>query len=86
MEGMKTCTKCKVPKALGEFSKDRSQKDGLQYKCKGCERDYRSKHKEKIFIYGKKYYSENKEQFAIWQRDYNLKNRDRITAQQKNYT
>lgn len=33
---MKTCTKCKTPKALECFSKDKYAKDGLDFKCKEC--------------------------------------------------
>jgi len=32
----KTCTKCKVPKPLSEFSKCSTAKDGLQFRCKPC--------------------------------------------------
>lgn len=33
---MKTCTKCKVEKPVGEFSKDRSQVTELKIWCRGC--------------------------------------------------
>jgi hypothetical protein len=32
----KTCTKCGETKALEEFSKDKSRKDGLKSRCKAC--------------------------------------------------
>ena len=38
---MKTCTKCKVEKDESEFSKQTSRKDGLDYRCKSCLREYR---------------------------------------------
>ena len=38
---MKTCTKCKVEKDEAEFLKDKSKKDGLDYRCKSCVREYR---------------------------------------------
>lgn len=34
----KRCTKCGVTKELGEFSRDKSRKDGLQPHCKECDR------------------------------------------------
>lgn len=33
---MKTCLKCKQSKALGEFHKDVSEKDGLRIYCRHC--------------------------------------------------
>jgi hypothetical protein len=38
---MKTCSKCKVEKDEAEFSKNKSKKDGLDYRCKACWREYR---------------------------------------------
>ena len=33
---MKTCSKCKVEKDVGEFSRDKSRRDGLRSQCKAC--------------------------------------------------
>lgn len=38
---MKTCTKCKVEKDESEFSKNKNYKDGFEYRCKSCVREYR---------------------------------------------
>ena len=35
---MKRCSKCRQRKPRSEFSKDRSRKDGLQNRCKPCNR------------------------------------------------
>lgn len=35
---MKTCSYCGQSKPLSEFHKDKSRKDGLQYRCKICDR------------------------------------------------
>ncbi len=47
----KTCTKCGVEKALSEFHKDKSKKDGLRSSCKSCKSlqnsQYRENNKEK---------------------------------------
>lgn len=32
----KLCSKCKVTKSLGEFSVDKTKKDGYTYQCKEC--------------------------------------------------
>ena len=39
---MKTCTKCKVEKDLGEFYKHKGRKDGLQDECKSCVSEYKA--------------------------------------------
>ena len=38
---MKTCTGCKIEKPLSEFSKDKHNKDGLQYKCRDCHKSFK---------------------------------------------
>ena len=42
-EKQKRCGKCKEEKALTEFHKDSSKKDGLQGMCKACSTAYRTK-------------------------------------------
>lgn len=37
----KVCSKCKNKKNILEFSRDRSTKDGYEYICKDCRREYR---------------------------------------------
>ena len=36
----KVCIKCKEHKQSSEFSNDKSKKDGLDYKCKSCRKEY----------------------------------------------
>ncbi len=43
---MKTCTKCKIEKELSEFCRDRSQKDGLHYRCRDCCRKYQLEYRK----------------------------------------
>jgi hypothetical protein len=49
---MKICSNCKIEKDKSEFSQDRSKKDGLCHKCKGCvkkyNKEYNSKSENKI--------------------------------------
>lgn len=33
---MKRCSKCKLPKPIGDFCKDKSRKDGLNHRCNSC--------------------------------------------------
>ncbi len=38
----KVCGKCKEYKLLSEFSKTKSKKDGLQYLCRSCSKEYQN--------------------------------------------
>jgi predicted RNase H-like nuclease (RuvC/YqgF family) len=57
---IKYCTKCKIEKTIDQFYKG-NDKDGLQYWCKNCQKEYQIKHKETINCRSKKYYQEHKE-------------------------
>jgi len=61
----KACTKCGAVKPLGEFSKDKRKKDGVQVYCKKCSceiaREYRKNNPEKRSESRKKYEEKNKE-------------------------
>lgn len=50
---MKKCAKCKEPKSLLEFYKNRSKKDGLQNYCKSCAKIYQQS--ETFKTYQKRY-------------------------------
>ena len=64
---MKRCRVCKVEKELGEFNKQKRNKDGLRYDCKLCEKQYK-----------KQYYLLNREQ----RKQYNQRNREKINHYQ----
>jgi hypothetical protein len=55
---MKRCGKCKIEKDESEFSRDKSRKDGLQCKCKRCDKEYSliPENKERKNEYQKEYY------------------------------
>tara|TARA_R110001606_G_C15064969_1_gene615261 strand:- start:47 stop:544 length:498 start_codon:yes stop_codon:yes gene_type:complete len=40
---MKRCIKCNIEKTLTEFNKNKTNKDGLQYMCNKCWKEYRKK-------------------------------------------
>lgn len=48
---MKLCSKCKELKPLEEFASNKSNKDGLQYSCKVCQRRYVKGHYDKNVQY-----------------------------------
>lgn len=61
----KTCTGCKVEKDIDSFSKNPTNKDGRNYKCKSCQSKYLKKHYAK----NKQYYidksKESKDKYRI---------------------
>ncbi len=64
---VKNCNKCFKSKPLVEFSLDRSSRDGLQAKCKECDRQYqqtrRSLNKESVLEYGRNYQAKRRQNF-----------------------
>lgn len=77
---MKTCTKCKIKKELGDFNKDKTRKDGLFPQCKSCKRnnDKKSyfKNRDKVIANSKKWTENNKEYRKEYRRQYNIKNKE----------
>lgn len=59
---MKQCSKCKEPKKLSEFHKDKTHKDGFKTVCKLCSKKYLDENKEAKSKVKKKYYEKNKEE------------------------
>ena len=64
-EAAKTCTKCGETKALGEFHKDKSSRDGLRCVCKVCaradEKAWREQNKERARALVKAWREQNKD-------------------------
>lgn len=73
---MKTCSKCKVEKELSEFNKDRRARNGLQSKCKSCEKEYSEANKERIKERKKEYYKSNKERINESRKEYYQANKE----------
>ena len=71
---MKRCNKCKIDKSLSDFSKDKTKKDGLQYICKSCHKQYRINNK------GKQYNKFSKEKHKQWRLD----NKEKIAKRVNN--
>lgn len=90
------CNKCKIEKNKSDFHTKKSTKDGLQYQCKQCTKEYyinnkeqflkqkkqySINNKEKIKEKSKEYYINNKEQI----KEYQLKNKNKILEYNKDY-
>ena len=61
----KECTKCHEIKSVNEFSRDKSKIDGLQSRCKQCEKkcnkQWHENNKEYMKEYHKQWHENNKE-------------------------
>jgi hypothetical protein len=56
-EASKYCGGCKVTKSLKEFAKNAKRSDGLQVRCRACNKEYRQKHVEKTRAYNNSYHA-----------------------------
>lgn len=82
---MKVCNKCGESKPHEQFSKSAGSKDGLQYSCKDCNKEYRIKNSGVIASYAKDYYRENKDVITAYKKEYQEKNREAISAREKEH-
>lgn len=66
-EELKQCSKCGEHKPLFDFTKNRASKDGLQHRCRVCDKEYQTKrrndNKEQIREYSKAYQTKRREDF-----------------------
>ena len=96
----KICKSCEETKHVELFSKCTSNVDGLQRKCKECNKKYRQLNKDHISETKKncyiknidrykskinQYYIDNKETIIAYQKEYSEINRDNIVAYKKEY-
>lgn len=85
----KTCTKCCIEKALTEFCKQSSAKDGLNYACKACSAvanvAYRASNQEKIKTAKAAYYATNTEKVKTSNASYLAANPEKTKAYHVGY-
>jgi len=92
----KRCYKCGQAKALCEFGKDKSRKDGLHNRCKLCVKAYYQANKDKISKRTKAYQEANKDRLAekrnnnkdkraLYDKQNYIKNREKLLEQQRLY-
>jgi len=77
----KICTKCKEPKDVSEFVKNKTAKDGLDYSCKTCQEQYYQTHK----IERAEYIQNNKVKIAKRQKRYQQDHKAEIAEQKEQY-
>ena len=80
---LKTCSCCGVSKEISLFNKDRNSKDGLQYKCRDCEKAHYQANKEKKKAQRKARYQANPEKENAQARAYYQADPEKFKAQRK---
>ena len=81
----KECNKCHEVKLIDEFYKCKRSKDGLQVKCKQCEKQYREDNKERYQEYDKQYKENNKERYQEYNKQYYKNNKEYCQEYSKQY-
>jgi hypothetical protein len=82
MADLKTCSKCKIPKALSEFYADKSAPSGYRSDCKECKtsalRESRSKNPQKRRDQNRQYRLKNREALREKTKRWFKKNPDKV--------
>lgn len=85
----KRCTRCGETKALSEFSKRKTSKDGLEWQCKACKsacaHKYHIANQENIKVRKARWYAANKEKARIAKAKYRAANADKVKTQRAKY-
>lgn len=81
----KRCPGCGEVKAVEAFSRNRSKKDGLQYRCKACFRRYHEENREAILEHKRRYYEVNREAITEHKRRYYEDNREAVLESKRRY-
>ena len=88
-KGFKTCSKCGEVRSIGDFIKNRRNKDELSNVCRACRNAYNREQylvqKEKFLKRAKVWSDKNKEKIRVYQKDYRNKNKDRLRPLAKEY-
>lgn len=84
---MKLCSKCKEQKSFEEFHKDRTTKDGFEYRCKKCKselaKERRQKDPERAREIVRRSAKKNYESIRESQRKHRFENREKINSRRR---
>ena len=90
---MRKCNTCNKEKQIEEFSKNKNLKEGREYKCKLCHKEYQKINKHKIsqkkkeydllrrdnnILYWKERYFKNKEYYNNYSKNYYQENKEEL--------
>lgn len=85
----KTCPKCNVFKSFGEFHRDKNRKDGFQFHCKSCVKEYNAEYRaanaDKIKLYNQEYHAANSDKLNLQKKEYYQKNKVKHITRQIQY-
>lgn len=84
-KGMKKCCKCGMEKGLDEFNNCSFTKDGKQFKCRLCEKEYKIKNKERYKINHQNYYLKNKEKQRYLCKKWYMENKEKAREKIKKW-
>ena len=86
---MKICRVCLINQELIEFNVRSTSKDGLNNRCKTCEKAYHEKYrelnKEKLHLKNKKHRLENKNYHEKYHKEYKLNNVNKLKEYYQDY-
>ena len=86
---MKICRVCNITQKLTEFNLRSNSKDGLNNRCKTCEKAYHEKYrelnKEKLLLKNKIHRLENKSYHEKYHKEYRLNNIIKLKQYDQNY-
>lgn len=81
----KRCSGCGEVKGVEDFSRNKSNKDGLQSRCKSCERRHYEENREAILERNRRSYVKNREAELERGRRYHEENRDAVLDRQRRH-
>ena len=81
----KTCGKCKIPKKLENFAKNKGKPDGYSATCKSCLKMYYENNKQSILERNKRYTELNKDKVKDFHKNYRKENREKQNLYNKEY-
>lgn len=85
MENSKLCRNCSTLRDICDFNKNAKSKDGLQAKCRPCEKSYKQKNKDRIAENNKLWYMKNmdkqKKSIRLWYE----KNKEQSLSRSRNW-
>lgn len=84
-EKTKRCPKCDTVKPVGEFNRNRSSPDGLQGRCRECERRWREENRSEISDRRRKSRKEGAAKIAEQRRAWRLSNPEKVASHRRNY-
>ena len=77
------CNKCHKVKAVSEFSKCKSKKDGVDTRCKECYKEYNKQNADKIKEYKKEWYKQNADKIKEYSAEYRKQNAEHYAEYRK---